>query len=546
MLKVRPIAKKWPIKTVEERKTIRVLYKKQTVHFNPFVSVNLELISSINDAIFKFHNQKLPKKSKYTKDDVTDLHLNYEISHNDSYIYDRNKKDIDFGENPTFRLFQKDFNEATYLERIDPLGSKPQIRDILRYHLFFKSNNFFTSFFHHQENISKQRSSDRLRYRHVLKAIRLVNDNEINKNTTSFLTTFFSVLSKHKYSIEYDRTFVPISVYDPIYPSIVWTQPLSMNQNRYIIAKSNDYQLKDHIISEIVEEARSSIFRQILNTEDKRYTRINSKVKINNIRVNKSSVLKYIRNGDYKFINRTIDESNKEVTPTQSISMRIPKKWNMSKNLKVAIKEMKQRLIDNQDSLYEEFTKSEDYRKIEETEVEAVAKGIKLSKRFFLETKFYEELVKLYSEHDYVSNFRLCCERNLYSDVFYLIDELRRLSLVRENFTLKHQIGFYYFNGFLTLVVYSRSTFGKVESHPFNIDMSKVYNLNYSHGKFVCKKDVKDLLKFLNCYIFASSREFETIKDINVAKNLKRYRNKFGKIKSKSKKSDLEPKNNKI
>jgi hypothetical protein len=308
-----------------------------------------------------------------------------------------------------------------------------------------------------------------------------------------------SFMAKHKYKIDFNFSFDP-SAEETVYPSLAWVQKLSSNENRYILGRLNDYSLS----KDFSDYSREIVFMNILNSEDKRYTKINSKNTVQNLEIHgESKILNILRN--FRASSERIKLSPITDKITKEVQMRFSK--------------AKEQILLKQDELFAEFLISKKAEQIKTEELDEIGKGIKLSKLFLLESLYTERVMNIFLETDSISAFRHCFEEHIDKDVFILFDELRKLSKLKENINIKHQLGLFSFNGFMMMCLYSRPAYTYVEKMYENIDCSRIFNLNFKNSKFEVENDVEEFLELMNTYFYSSSREIETIKEIYNQKN---------------------------
>lgn len=546
---------------------IDIIYKKQVFKKNLDFkkSSNMLLHSLINDINYYIYNKKFPNYTSRQKSEVNDLaYLEFDVAKDNKYItldnidYEtqkdpkfkkiknnskNNKFNVTNFNNSTIKLYDRYLTIDSYLDRInsyksekivkfnsndknlnkdviDNIGPLKIEKNVLDY-LFKNTHNFFDFFLNKQKNMSNIRSVGYLSSNTLLKQIKETAEHYGGSKSIEYWTTFFSFMNEFKYKISFDYTFKNNLDID-ITPDLCLYQNISEFQKRLILGRFFEH--NDNI--NFAELANELLFMSILNNDDTRFINIDNNLKINDLSTNINLVSSLLRNQN---LNEVLSNFNNEISIENTNESTFSDLINISqtsfildKNSELIINNHKQEILKNQNSIYSRYLQSEPFlHLINNNNTDNTSKNIRSSKLFALELELAKKIIDYLIQNDSYTSFRLIYEKLIKNDIFNLYSDLRQLAMNNSMMQVRHQLGFYLFNGFIILCMWTRPTYSMVEYSIYrHVECSRIYNININkNGLFECEKDVEEFLDIINCYVYSMDREVETIKDIYDNKN---------------------------
>lgn len=423
-----------------------------------------------------------------------DAYLSYEIASEGKYLL------MDQCVRPynDLKVYDGVLTEESFLDRINPDKS---LRETLHNHLFFNKNNFFDFFTSRQQKIIKERNANPISFDQIQESVSKYSSFETSPSISTF-SSIMSFLIDFKYSSKYDHVIEAKNT-EQNFPSICWTQNLSMHQQRHILGHVdtvNSFDIEEFTKSDLYEKfGEVFTLSSILNSDDKRYVKLDNSKTYDNLQLNQSVFISDVT--EYINSNRKGNIQVKGVDYKNSIKQKVDKH----------IKE----ILADQDKIYNEFFEKEEAKRLMNDETEdKLIKKIKFSKLFRLETELANRLFKELLSFSHLK-FNLHFEKTFKKETFQLFHLLRRFSQTRENLSNRHQFGFFFSNGFATVNMFSRPFYGEVESSINHLASSRIFNLSINEtGEFIFKEEIQEFIKLIEAYIFSYTDEVEALKDI--------------------------------
>lgn len=455
-------------------------------------------------------------------------------NHDDVDVNDIVEKNLNATLDQSTVNYRKEYNIDVNTKECLQNISDPEEKN-LAYWLFFNRNqnlNFFEYFAQKQENKSLSRNSTIYSSDKLLD--NLISYSQIgsidNSPSEARFLSLFSYLGDYKFHLTKDMTIQPIgkeqafldycyyqNIEQQVSPFISYTTNVEtgkkfdlksyINQviKKYIVTTHQEYSDPEKV--NFKQEYIQKIVKDIIFNDKVSYTENSSDKSIQSLNVDYYSAK--------NLLDRILNENKPRNNSNINISIRASDSAINSiinNQIKDKVEKTIADVLKNQDKIYKNYIAYE-FPFLENTN--PLELKILSNKKFVLENEAFNILLNEIVKIDSASKFKLEYQNHLLEDVFINFNSLRKLSLTKDCCDNKHQLGFFYFNGFVIANMYSRPIAGNVECTYKHLDCSRAFNTNIIKDKFECEEDVKELLKLIHIYNYSTPREVDVIKSLH-------------------------------